>query len=370
MKIAIFHSFMDNIGGAEIVALILARELNASIYTTNIDEEKIQKMGFADVLPRIKSIGRVPRNAPFRHQLTVWKFRRLNLARQYDFYIIAGDWAMSAAVHNRPNLWYVHSPLNELWHWNKYVRTELVSPYKRPLFDVWVQFNRMLSRHYAKYVDMWVSNSENTKNRVKKYYFKEATVIHPPTYTSQYSSGATGDYWLSVNRLLNHKRIDVQLRAFSKLPDKKLIIVGSYEKGSSQFEAYKKYLEEIMPNNVEILNWVDDVKLKELYSNCRGFITTARDEDFGMTVVEAMASGKPVIAPNEGGYRESVINDVTGILIDDIRGDALVSAVEKIEHNLKANPRFYDQKCIERAREFDTQVFVKKIKEQIHIHQE
>ena len=87
MKIVIFHNFMDNIGGAEIVALTLARELGADLYTTNIDAEKIGKMGYDDVLPRIYSIGQIPKQAPFRQQLAFWKFRWLNLSGKYDFFI-------------------------------------------------------------------------------------------------------------------------------------------------------------------------------------------------------------------------------------------------------------------------------------------
>ena len=111
MKIAIFHNFLDNIGGAEIVTLTLARELNADVYTTNIDYDKIKKMGFENIV--IKSIGKIPINAPFRQQMALWRFRRLKL-KNYDFYIIAGDWAISGAVNNKPNLWYVHSPIREI----------------------------------------------------------------------------------------------------------------------------------------------------------------------------------------------------------------------------------------------------------------
>ena len=77
---------MDNIGGAEMVTLTLARELNADLYTTNFDAEKIKKMGFEDVLGRVHSIGKIPKMAPFRQQIVFWKFRRLNLSGQYDFF--------------------------------------------------------------------------------------------------------------------------------------------------------------------------------------------------------------------------------------------------------------------------------------------
>ena len=163
MKIAIIHNFMDNIGGAEIVSLTLARELNADIYTTLIAPEHIIKAGFIDVLPRIHSIGKIPKQAPFKQQLALWKCSRLNLKRQYDFYIISGDWAMSAVVHNKPNLWYVHSPLNEIWQFKDMVREKMVAAWKRPIFDLWVWFNRKLTLSYSRHVNNWVCNSTNTK---------------------------------------------------------------------------------------------------------------------------------------------------------------------------------------------------------------
>jgi len=98
MKIAIFHNYMDNIGGAEKVTLVLARELKADIYTTNINIEAVRNMGFYEV--KIKSIGRVPINAPFRQQIALHKFRKLDLKNKYDFFIIGGDWAISSAVKN------------------------------------------------------------------------------------------------------------------------------------------------------------------------------------------------------------------------------------------------------------------------------
>jgi len=314
MKIAIFHNYMDNIGGAEIVTLILARELNADIYTTNIDKNKIGKMGFS---PKIFSIGKIPINAPFRQQVALWRFRKLNLKNKYDFYIIAGDWAMSGAVNNKPNLWYVHSPIREIWDSYKYVKNNLIPPPLKPVFDLWVYYNRYLNKKYMKHVNKLVCNSKNTKNRVKKYLNREATVINPPIETSKFKFKSSGDFWLSVNRLFSNKRVDMQIKAFKKLPKEKLIIVGSYEK-SRHFQQYVNYIKEIKPKNVEILSWVNQKKLIELYANCKGLITTAIDEDFGMTPVEAMASGKPVIAANEGGYKETIINNKTGILIDDI----------------------------------------------------
>lgn len=360
MRIAIFHNFMDNIGGAEIVGLTLARELNADFYTTNIDREKIKKMGFSDVLPRIRSIGKVPLNAPFRQQIALWRFRRLNLGSKYDYYIIDGDWAMSGAVNNKPNLWYVHSPIREIWDLYEYTRNNTVPFSVRWIFDIWVRLNRYLNRKYVKSVGRIVCNSNNTKNRVEKYLKRNAKVINPPIDTKNYHYKKNGDFWLSVNRLISHKRIDMQMEVFRKMPDEKLVIVGSYEK-SRHFEQYAKYVNKIKPDNVEIINWAEKEKLIDLYANCKGFITTSKDEDFGMNVVEAMASGKSVIAPNEGGYKETIINGKTGILIDEISSDKIIEAIKIISKN----PGKYKSACIKQANNFSTKIFIDKIKREI-----
>lgn len=359
MKVAIFHNYLDNIGGAERVGLTLANDLKADIYTTNINEDNISKMGFGHLLPRIYSIGKIPRNAPFKQQIALYKFRKLNLKNKYDFYIIDGDWAMAGAVNNKPNLWYVHSPIREIWDLYEYTRENIVPWYQRPLFDVWVFYNRYLNKKYIKEVNTLVCNSNNTKNRIKKFLGKDAVVINPPIETSQFKCEKYGNYWLSVNRLLKPKRIEMQMEAFSLLPKEKLIIVGSYEK-APHFLKYADFCKKIKPENVEIKSWVSQQDLINLYANCKGFLTTSYDEDFGMNVLEAMASGKPVIAPNEGGYKETVTSQ-TGILIDNINAKKIAQSISQIN----TDPTKYKIDCINQAKKFDTKIFIQKIKDKI-----
>ncbi len=149
------------------------------------------------------------------------------------------------------------------------------------------------------------------------------------------------------------------------LPQEKLIIVGSYEKNARQFEDYKKELEKIQPSNVEIRHFVSDKELKKLYAECKGFITTAKDEDFGMTVIEAQASGKPVIAGDEGGYKETILDGKTGTLIRDIDALTLAKAIKKMGLEIQNEPLKYQDVSIAQARKFDIALFIQNIKDKI-----
>jgi glycosyltransferase involved in cell wall biosynthesis len=123
-------------------------------------------------------------------------------------------------------------------------------------------------------------------------------------------------------------------------------------------------MKKLKPNNVEIKSWISDEELINLYANCKGFLTTSKDEDYGMNVVEAMASGKPVIAPNEGGYKETVTNK-TGILIDDIDPDKIIRAINEINNKLRKDSNHYKKDSLKRAKKFDTEIFIKEIKKEI-----
>ncbi len=348
---------MDNIGGAERATLIMARELGADIYTTNINKEKIKKLGFS--IENIHSIGRVPTSPPYRQQMTQLRFRFAKLPKKYDLYIVSGDWALSAAVKHKPNIWYTYSPPRELWDLYKFTRTCIIMPaYQKLLFDMWVLVNRRFMRKYVKHIDTCISISNVVQKRLKNYLGRDSEVIYPPLDIKNYSYDKNGDFWLSVNRYTRHKRIEMQIDAFRMMPNEKLIIVGACE-NTNHFLAYKRYIEEMTPPNVKLLYGISDKELIDLYSNCKGFLTTSIDEDYGLTPIEAMASGKIVVAPNEGGYRETIIDGKTGVLIDGISPDKIIDAVSSIrEKELLGNRSI----CEMRAKNFSTQKFIKQFR--------
>ena len=232
------------------------------------------------------------------------------------------------------------------------------------IFDLWVLIRRFINKKDLKHIQKIICISENVKRRIKKYLKRDAEIIYPPTKTSDFFFSNPKNYWLSVNRLFHHKRVTLQLKAFKELPKENLIIVGSYEK-AKHFKQYAEKIKKLKPKNVKIMSWISNQKLIKLYAECKGFITTSKDEDYGMNVVEAMASGKPVIAPNEGGYKETIINNKTGILIDNITPKKIIKAVDLMDKQLKQNPYKYKRVCQEQAKKFDTKIFIEKIKKEI-----
>ena len=139
------------------------------------------------------------------------------------------------------------------------------------------------------------------------------------------------------------------------MPDERLVIVGGYAAGDHAGR-YAARLMKDLPENVEIRGEVSEEELIDLYARCRGHICTALDEDFGLTPVEAMAAGKPVVAVDEGGFRETVTAD-TGVLVDADPG-RIASAVRAVS----ADPERYRENCLARASVFDGSVFAERIR--------
>jgi glycosyltransferase involved in cell wall biosynthesis len=226
-------------------------------------------------------------------------------------------------------------------------------------FKVWVKAQRKIYEHQMKHVHRIVANSINTRKRIKRYLKRTSVVVYPPVDTSRFRFEKYGDFWLSVNRLYPEKRVELQIEAFGRMPGEKLVIVGGYAEADHALP-YAKHIRTNLPDNVELFGAVSEDVLVDMYARCKGFITTSLDEDFGMTPIEAMASGKAVVAMNEGGCLETVINGSTGYLVDaDV--NEIVNAVEYISRN----PSIFKEKCIEHARKFDVDRFLNEMMKEI-----
>lgn len=355
-KIAIFHDYIGAIGGGERLVLTLARSLKADVISTDVNFESIKKMGFEDV--NVITLGDVLKIAPFKQIHTTIKFYCCNFPG-YDFYIFSGNWAHYAAAKHQPNLWYCHTPVRAFYDLRSYVLKNQKSPIHRYVARLWIYIHRYFDQRSIKNVNKIVTNSKNTLSRIKKHHKRDATVIYPPVPTDKYKYRCNGPFWLSVNRLYPEKRVPLQVEVFRQLPNEKLKIIGWYSEGDHAKE-HLGYLSEL-PGNVEILGSVSEEELRDLYANCKGFICTAMDEDFGMTPVEAMAAGKPVVAVDEGGYKESVVDGITGRLVEP-NVECIVKAIRGISEEGSAK---YKEACKARAKLFDEGIFVQRMREEI-----
>lgn len=358
MRIAIFHDYIGTIGGGEKLVLTLARELNADVITTDIDVDSVKKMEFEDI--NIISLGNTIKLPPLKQISASIKFALCDYSKKYDFFIFSGNWAPFAAKRHKPNLLYCHTPVRAFYDTYELLlnRQHLLL---KPFFMIWVAIHRPISESYMNHVERIVANSKNTQSRIDRYLHRHAKIIYPPIDTKKYNCKEFGDFWLSVNRLYPEKRIDLQIEAFRLMLEKKLIIIG----GSVNGDHSSKYVEKIrqyIPKNVKLYGEISEKELIELYAKCRGFITTSIDEDFGMTPVEAMAAGKPVICTKEGGYLETVNNE-TGIFVGSNVVD-IINAINKISDN----PVKFKERCIERAKMFDIEIFIREMKKEIFNH--
>ncbi|MDW7733685.1 MAG: glycosyltransferase [Methanolobus sp.] len=353
MRIAIFHDYFGAIGGGEKLVLMLAERLKADVISTDLDRVSVEKMGFDPA--NLISLGSTLKTPPLKQINASVLFAKCDFSREYDFFIFSGNWAYFAAEKHKPNLYYCHTPTRAFYDLYD-VFLERRSALTSIPFMLWVKSHKKVSEHYLSHVGRIATNSENTHERIRKYFGREAEVIHPPADISRFDCREYGNFWLSVNRLYPEKRVEMQIKAFRKMPEENLVIVGGYSKGDHA-EAYATNIIKDLPANVTLAGEVSEEELLDLYAACRGLICTAIEEDFGMTPVEAMASGKAVVAVDEGGFRETVVDGETGILVD-ASAEGVVAGVKFIS----GKPDAYREACIARAGMFDIDLFEEKIR--------
>jgi glycosyltransferase involved in cell wall biosynthesis len=310
MRVAIFHDFFPFIGGGERLALTLARAWKATVYTTEFHPASVERLGFGDV--RMVSLGSLIPLPPLKQMHASLRFAMARV--DADAYVISGHWAIYAARHNHPNVLYCYTPARPFYDMRKTLPGRQRSPVHRAVASAWVNLHGAADRVAWTQVDRIVAVSERIRQRIHVQLGRDARVVYPPTDVSRFRFEALDDFWLSVNRLYPDKRLEIQFDAFRRLPKERLVVVGGY----SHYPRDKagEYVEQLRPPpNVELRGEVSESELIRLYARCRGLLCTARDEDFGMTPVEAMASGKVVLAVDDGGYRESVAPGETGFLL-------------------------------------------------------
>jgi glycosyltransferase involved in cell wall biosynthesis len=348
MKTAIFHDYFGAVGGGEKVVVTLAEVLGADIITTDVDA--VAKLGHS---ASVISLGETIKFPPLKQISATRSFYACDLADDYDFFIFTGNWSHYAARRHHPNLWYCYTPVRAFYDlYDVFLRRQ--GPVTRQGFRLWTGVHRRLDQRSVGQVDRIAAISETTRERIRAYHQRESDLIYPPVDTAQFSCREYGDFWLSVNRLYPEKRVELQIEAFRRMPGERLVIVGGYAAGDHAAR-YARGIMGRLPENVTVLGEVSEKDLIDLYSRCRGLVCTAMDEDFGLTPIEAMASGKPVVAVDEGGFRETVTPE-TGVLVE-----ADVGAIMRGVLAVSKDPEHYRDACLRRAEVFALPRFAEEI---------
>jgi glycosyltransferase involved in cell wall biosynthesis len=256
---------------------------------------------------------------------------------------------------NAVHICYCHTPMRYIWDvYHHYFSPQRIGSLARLTLPYVANYLRTWDVTSAQRVDYFIANSKHVQRRIRRYYRREAEVIHPPVDCSQFPL-ADGDdgYFLMVSALAPYKRVDLAVEAFNRLGER-LIIVGD----GPQLKALQK----IAGRNIEFMRWQNEVELARSYARCRALIFPG-EEDFGIVPLEAQACGKPVIAYAAGGALETVKNVSsenkigTGIFFDQPTPESLIDAV----HRLK--PLEFDAQQIRaHALQFDRAIFKDKIK--------
>ena len=359
MKIALVHDQLNEFGGAERVLLALSEIWpEAPIYTAYYKKGSPAWERFKgyDIRPSwVQSIPGFSTKlaSPLRFLASdIWNSFDLS---KYDVILGSSSWFITKGFEKKGKaieICYCHTPPRWLYgyptsvDWQKYAAVRL-----------YASVVGFFMRHYdfaaAERVNYFIANSLETKKRIQKFYRRDATVIYPPIELPRTDKVKRGNYYLIVSRLVGGKGLTLAFEAAKRLKIP-LKIVGVPAGYSTEYERLKKEANGL----IEFLGYVSDTELSRLYADARGFLALAASEDFGMTPVEAMSMGTPVIGFRGGGYTESIVDGKTGILFDDNSVEGLVGAIKKFE---KIKPD-WSKDCIVQAKKFNKERFQKKIK--------
>lgn len=356
MKIALVHDYLVQYGGAErVLECFVELFPEASIYTLVYDEEAMHGI-FKDQRIHTSYLQKMPL-AKKRHRL----FPPLMppAIEQFDFsaydIVLSDSSSYAKGIITPPetlHVCYMHTPMRYAWDdCQKYTQDFYFPDFIKKMVPFFMNYIRLWDRISADRVDKFIANSNFVAKRIEKYYHKKSTVIHPPVSVEKFSPGANGgEYYLMVGRLIAYKRHDIAIEAFNKL-GLPLKIVG---RGPEM-----KRLQRLAGPNVEFLGRVSDEDLPDYYAACKGFVFP-QEEDFGIVAIEAMASGRPLIAFRGGDIPEHMEEGKTGVFFDEQTPEAVAEAVKEFE-KMEFDSAYIRAKVLK----FDKEVFKAKIKDYV-----
>ncbi|MFA7344785.1 MAG: glycosyltransferase [Terrimicrobiaceae bacterium] len=353
MNLVLAHDYLIQMGGAErVVAAMHEKFPDAPIFTSAVCRGALgEEYAGADIRASWMQ------GLPFiQHHSHFKKYFALYPSAFRSFGEIAADvaWISSSTFakylrfsSGTRTVCYMHNTTRFLWQTEDYLDYEVGPRPLNLLVRRALPGMRERDREAAARMKVIVANSRNVQERIRRCYGLESLVVHPPVETSRFhASSDEGGYYLVVSRLLGYKNIGLPVRAFTRT-GQRLVVVGE--------GPYRARLEAEAGPSIRFCGRVDDREIHSLYSRCRALILPG-EEDFGITPVEAMACGKPVIALGRGGALETVVDGLTGVFFNGLSEESFLGAVARCEtiswnrEEIRAN-----------ALRFSKEVFVEKM---------
>jgi glycosyltransferase involved in cell wall biosynthesis len=350
LKVALVHYWLVGMRGGEKVLEVFAEMYpDADIYTLVVDRSKISPTLASHKITAsfLQNMGGVKH---YKKMLPLMPFALESFdLTGYDL-VISSEAGPAKGVVTGPNsvhICYCHSPMRYIW--------DLFPQYQkdsgwltRTMMNVFGPLLRQWDVTTAARVDHFIANSAYVAKRIRKFYRRESTVIHPPVDLSRFAPvAAPGDYYLCAGQVTPYKRLDIAVEAFNQ-SGKRLVVIGS---------GVPAGLRAASKSNIEYLGTVDDETMARHFASCKALIYPGV-EDFGIVPLEVMASGRPVIAYAEGGALETVIRNRTGVFFDVQSSKSLLDAIESFEANIGEYNLF---NITAQAGKFSRDVFKEKI---------
>jgi glycosyltransferase involved in cell wall biosynthesis len=354
-KIAIVHDSLTEFGGAERVLLSLIKifpqaDLFTSLVTPKLKKiirKHSEKQLIYSQLSKLNIALKYP--SYFKPYFYHYYWRKLNLDK-YDL-VISSSHSFCANLVNVKNkhLSYIYTPprfLYEQFNEMNWLRHPIIKKIADPYFA----YLRQKDKKQIQKIDLIIADSKNVQKRIKKYYNRNAQVIYPPVKLPTKiikSSKNKRTHYLFFSRLVKQKGIELVIKAFNQ-NQKPLLVVGT----SQQAQKWQK----MAKANIKFLGFVSDQKMPDIFAQSKALVYASINEDFGMVPVEAMSHGLPVIAYQDGGVKETIVDQKTGLFFRKYDKKALNEAIDRFE-KMKLSKR----DCLKQAQKFSENQFVKKI---------
>ena len=353
MKVALVHEWLTVIGGSENVFKEIASLFpEADLFVLVAKENTVKTLGLERHKLTTSFIQKLPFAASkYRNYLPLFPLaiEQFDLS-EYDL-IISSSHAVAKGVlthSGQIHVCYCHSPIRYAWDlYHQYLKESgLNTGLKGFLAKIILHRIRQWDVLSANRVDYFIANSNYIGKRIKKVYQRESVTIYPNVTVLDFEvSTERDDFYFTCSRFVPYKKIDLIVKAFNLMPDKKLVVIGD----GPDFRKIKK----IAAPNVTLMGYQPFNVLKQYLSKCKAFVFAA-EEDFGILHVEAQACGTPVIAYKKGGAMETVIENVTGIFFTKQTEESIVEEIDYFEKNIKI---FDPAKIAAHASNFSTDRF-------------